>query len=210
MKRAFTLIELLVVIAIIAILAALLLPALARAKAAALRASCTSNTRQINLAIHLYMEDHSDTINWVTNMPYAFKDYILPYLAVPANAQSNLAMFRCPADRAFCQSPEMHFSSYAFNGLARGNGDFRLANRKLGTVRDASKTVMNGEIAGGMALSWHNPSPQGQHNKAQSVTGFADGHVRYTKMYWNGNVGATNYPFYCEPPAGYDYKWTPD
>lgn len=89
MKKAFTLIELLVVIAIIAILAAILFPVFAQAKAAAKRTADLSNVKNIALGFHMYTGDNDDVlpptrqIVWDTMQRWqqtSWKDSILPYI----------------------------------------------------------------------------------------------------------------------------------
>src|SRR5260221_6895174 len=96
----FTLIELLVVIAIIAILAALLLPTLGRAKASALSAKCKSNLRQIGTALYLYIDDFKKSPSAGSSEPpgsrptYSLWDNkLLPFAA------NNRDLFVCPADK---------------------------------------------------------------------------------------------------------------
>jgi type II secretory pathway pseudopilin PulG len=207
-RRSWTLIELLVVIAVIAILAALLLPVLSRGKSSAKRTVCLNNVRQISLGIRMYVDDHCDEIGYSTNIYYAYKDRIVPYVNPAANESSNILVFNCPADRTFCTLPLTYYSSYGFNGAQRSTNDFGMARRPFATVREPSRTTLNGEISGGIGISWHDPRPEGQYCNARNVGGFVDGHASYVKIYWNGLGGIDGFPFWYEPPSGYDYKWS--
>src|ERR1043165_5678070 len=112
MRRGFTLVELLVVIAIISILAALLFPVFARAKAAAKQTACISNLRQIGDAITIYMNDYDDIFphavdasdKWAPQIWDPFPDFRnqIPYMPLMSEALQpylkNHDVFHCPAD----------------------------------------------------------------------------------------------------------------
>ncbi|HEV2330124.1 MAG TPA: DUF1559 domain-containing protein [Verrucomicrobiae bacterium] len=211
--RGFTLIELLVVIAIIAILAALLLPVLNNATSVAKRTQCSNNVRQINMAIHMYADDHGDEFPYNGSpLYYTYKPSIIGYINAASSTNTvgftNAAVFVCPSDTLWYTMALTYYSSYGFNGVERATNDYGMAGRLFSTVHDPGKTDLNGEIAGGLGQSWHSKPLGQQRPDARGEGGFVDGHVSYVKIYWDGIGGVNDFPFFNEPPPGYDYKWT--
>lgn len=104
-RKAFTLIELLVVIAIIAILAAILFPVFAQARAKARQATCQSNLKQLGLAFAQYSQDYDETMPLVTvysgiytGFLYDWDILIKPYTGVRVAYNAPTTVFQCPED----------------------------------------------------------------------------------------------------------------
>ena len=177
MKRAFTLIELLVVIAIIAILAAILFPVFAQAKAAAKKTADLSNVKQLVLGLMLYANDHDDN-SCVTHHDLAegetIKDLYPWYRPLQAYLKSD-ALLRDPA---LSDTPTVFpavvtladWKTYRTDYLING---FFAHGASLGLFSRPAEQIVIGERHAGIAFFDYHPWPSAPDDNWER--GFLDG-----------------------------------
>jgi len=189
-RRGFTLIELLVVIAIIAILAAMLLPALARAKDKAKRINCLGNMRQLGFACHLYAGDNNGQL-------------LIDTPGQPANTWVN------GVDNLTWMYPRLIPAAKTFVCPATRNNVRTDVLTTLATGEVVLTDLLNSASGGAQALTGHSYEVLGEVRGDKVCQKFYDNHVeQFNELFVGSRPGAARtWLFYDNDGAGVNNVW---
>ncbi len=218
-QRGFTLIELLVVIAIIAILAAILFPVFARARAKAQQSNCLSNVKQMTLGMIMYASDYDDVLprGAVTPTPnqtmpdgttYASAGMTyVPWYHLINPYIKNTQILNCPS-----------YNGTRYTGGNQAPGGYGMNNMlssgyPLSMIQRPAECILTGENANDSSpsddssyymMDWDTRSggdnaapPSARHNEGSNM-GFCDGHTKWFKWQTIGYRDGVDHP---TPPA---------
>jgi|SRR5438128_7746304 len=218
--RAFTRTDLVVAVAVMTLLTAVIMTPLVALKRKARLSVCMDNVRQVDRAVLLYCEDNRKTLpgpiaGQQVDCWWWYKEQVKRYIGLTGQPSTNDTAFACPEDRGysdpgpFCRNARFDYGSYVFNGVTLA-GVPNIAGRQLPSVKLPQTTLLVMEWTAHAPLSWHK-SKTGKQNSpfycdAQSVVAFVDGHVSFSKIYYDGYNAA----YTRDPIVGYDYKYSGD
>ena len=148
-------------------------------------------------------------------------------VGIKTNGQGFFSMYQLHSHH---DQSRFDYSSYFYNAslpniptnITTSDSLPGVGGRKLSSIKDPSRTILIAEAPAIYPYSWHDPkkiasSTLFTFNNAKDTLGFVDGHVSYTKMYWDSNAAKKVMGYYFpqwsgsyNPPDGYGYKWSGD
>jgi hypothetical protein len=181
---------------------------------------CIANLQQVNRAVLSFANENNQALPTVTpsdqkSLWWWYKEQVKRYAGLTGASSAADKVFACPSDRGysdpkpFCLSPRFDYGSYVFNGVTM-EATPNIAGWQLSSIKHPTRTLLVMEWTAHAPLSWHK-SKTGQRNMpfycdAESVTGFVDGHVSLTRIYYDGYNAA----YTQDPIDGYDYQYSGD
>jgi hypothetical protein len=214
----FAFIDAVVAAAGISVLGALALAYAANAREESSLGRCRANLQQVSQAVLSFSNEHNQTLPGPddagpNNLWWWYKENVKEYAGLTGTSSPSDLVFACPGDRGYTDPTPFHlserfdYSSYVFNGVTLPDMP-NIAGRQLSSLKKPKQTLLVMEWTAHAPLAWHK-SKTGKNNMpfycdAQSVVGFVDGHVSFSKIYYDGYNAA----YTRDPIPGYDYEYS--